>query len=551
MAAAGEVLAGRYRLDAHIGSGGAATVWRATDEVLGRTVAIKILSAEIEATHARERFIQEAQAAAGLRHPNIVTVFDLGDDEDRPYMVLEYVDGPSLAHVIAEHAPLAPDVVATIGSSVATALGEAHGRGLVHRDVKPGNVLISRAGDVKVADFGIVKALGATERGLTETGVVVGTATYLSPEQLEGDEVGPPTDVYALGLVLHECLTGRPAFGGETSTEVALARLSQVPDRPSETRSDVPQDLDDAIARALNRSAEERYEGGRAFAAALAAASSAEASAVAALAEAPSTQSSTMRLGGDAAGQPDSPRDGTDEIPGPGETDATVAIPPTGGRSVSSSGRTGRRGQGSAQPASRRAASGRDRDSEGLAAAERPPIVAIGLVALLAFAGVLAVMSPWGDRDGDGGETEPIEIVAAEAFDPFGDGEHPDRAPNAHDGDPETSWTTQRYNSPDLGGLKDGVGIWFDLGETTAVDEVGVTFVAGGATVELFAFAEQPTSDTDAWDDPVASVEDASPDLTLEVDGAEGRYWLLWLTSLPSEGGRYRAEISDVRFIED
>lgn len=562
VAEAGDLLADRYRLERQIGSGGTSTVWRATDEVLGRTVAVKVLSAEIEEHRARERFTQEAQAAAGLRHPNIVTVFDLGEDEDRPYMVLEYVDGPSLAHVIRDRGELPVGVVVTVGCAVAKALGEAHSRGLVHRDVKPGNVLLSRSGDVKVADFGIVKALDAVDASLTQTGVVVGTATYLSPEQLDGADVGPPTDVYALGLMLHECLTGRPAFGGETTTEVALARLSQAPDPPGSIREDVPPELDDAIATATDRDPEARYEDGSAFAAVLGGIPGAvPPSEIAELADRSTPETGSVRFEYGATGARAGAGEPEEEVGGPGtrefeaaeeeqphETDATVAIPPTRADRVGARARGGGRRE---RPGDGRGTRDADGRAAGVAATvRRPPIVAVGVITLVALLGVLAIVAPWGgDDDGDGEADEPIEIVAAEAFDPFGDGEHPDRAPNAHDGDAGTTWTTQRYNSPDLGGLKEGVGIWFDLGETTAVEVVEIDLLAGGADLELYALDETPTQDTDAWGEPVSQEADSPGEVRLEADGTEGRYWLVWLTSLPSDGGRYRAEIADVRFV--
>jgi eukaryotic-like serine/threonine-protein kinase len=555
---AGDVLADRYRLEARIGAGGAADVWRANDELLGRPVAIKLLRPALSDLSTRDRFRQEARAAARLRHPHVVTVYDLGEGDDRPYIVLELVDGPSLADVLAERGPLAPAIVAAIGRDVAGALGEAHGHDLVHRDVKPANVLVTRDGEVKVADFGIVKALNEAETRLTATGIVVGTATYLAPEQLGSGDIDARTDVYALGLVLHECLTGAPPFEGGTTPEVAMARLTQQPPRIADVRGDVPAALGAAVSRALARDPEERFANGQEFAAELAGLVPESAIgdlrglvAGVAIGAAARRSEDTADLVAEASSDQREPEDGG------GTADATVAVPPVDGRPA---------------PRSREpAASARD-ESEGgrtsvLAAVSsavglgdredaersrghrrRPGLLVLAVIALAALVAVFVVASPDGEDGEEEQPDEPIEVVAAEAFDPFGSGEHPDRAPNAHDGDGGTTWTTQRYNSADLGGLKPGVGIHFDLGESVAITGLEIDLVAGGADIELYAFDEPPSDDIDDWGEPVEQGSDVPAEVRFEFESAEGRYWLVWLTSLPSEGGRHRAEISDVRF---
>jgi serine/threonine-protein kinase len=200
---------GRYRVDATIGTGGMATVFRAHDRELGRPVAIKLLADNLAADPAfRDRFQREAQMVARLSHPNIVHVYDIARDEDsRPYIVMEYVDGESLAETLAREGPLAPDRVREIALDCCAGLAYAHAAGLVHRDIKPHNLLADRHGNAKIADFGIAHSLEGV--AITKTGTVLGTEGYLAPEQRRGETVTPATDMYGLGVTLHQLLTGR------------------------------------------------------------------------------------------------------------------------------------------------------------------------------------------------------------------------------------------------------------------------------------------------------------------------------------------------------
>jgi eukaryotic-like serine/threonine-protein kinase len=266
----GELLADRYRFEAQIGRGGAGAVWRAQDELLDRAVAIKLLHADVaDDPVASQRFRHEATAAAKLAHPHVVTVYDIGSSDGREHLVMELVDGPSLADLLG-HGPLAPGIVAEIGRAIAAALGAAHARGLVHRDVKPANVLFTREGIAKVADFGIARALGGSASRLTLPGSVMGTARYLSPEQLRDDPVDARADVYSLGLVLHEALTGRQPWGEGNAAEVAARRLTGDLTPPAKLVRDVPPALDATIQRATRRDPEQRHLDGAAFASTLA-----------------------------------------------------------------------------------------------------------------------------------------------------------------------------------------------------------------------------------------------------------------------------------------
>ncbi|MCA1713167.1 MAG: serine/threonine protein kinase [Actinobacteria bacterium] len=222
------VIADRYRMESLLGRGGTAEVWRCTDEALERQVALKLVTGS--GGEDANRVGDEARLLARLSHPGLVPVYDAGTDEiGAPYVVMELVDGETLADPI-RRGPIPPDQVASIGGRLADALAYVHEQGLVHRDVKPANVLLGKDGRVRLTDFGIARLVDAAK--VTATGLTVGTASYLSPEQVTAEPVGPPADVYALGLVLLECLTGKREYPG-SAVEVALARLSRQPEVPS------------------------------------------------------------------------------------------------------------------------------------------------------------------------------------------------------------------------------------------------------------------------------------------------------------------------------
>ena len=237
-------LGGRYRLEHMVGRGGSAEVWRAEDEALGRRVAVKLVTAS--GGEDAGRVGDEARLLARLSHPGLVPVYDAGtDDVDRPYVVMELVEGETLADAVGR-GPIDSERVATIGRVLAEALSYVHGQGLVHRDVKPHNVLLGQDGRVRLTDFGIARLVDAAK--VTATGLTVGTASYLSPEQVTGSGVGPPSDVYSLGLVLLECLTGRREYPG-SAVEVALARLSRQPVVPASLPAGWPGLLEAMTAR--------------------------------------------------------------------------------------------------------------------------------------------------------------------------------------------------------------------------------------------------------------------------------------------------------------
>jgi hypothetical protein len=246
-----EVLGGRYRLEERIASGGMGTVWSAHDETLDRRVAVKVLNEGLSHDERFvERFRREALAAAGLAHPNIAGVFDYGEEEGRPYIVMELIHGETLAERLRRDGPMDPPLVASIGADVADALAEAHRRELVHRDVKPANIMVTERGDVKVMDFGIAaSAAGGT--GLTGTGMVMGTARYLSPEVAAGGSATPASDVYSLGAVLYELLTREPPFERATPVATAMAHVKDPPRPVRQLRPDAPPHLAALIEQCL------------------------------------------------------------------------------------------------------------------------------------------------------------------------------------------------------------------------------------------------------------------------------------------------------------
>ncbi|MGH9044680.1 MAG: Stk1 family PASTA domain-containing Ser/Thr kinase [Acidimicrobiales bacterium] len=253
------VFSDRYELTHLVARGGMAEVYRARDRFLDRTVALKVLFPELSVDRAFvERFRREAQSAARLSHPNIVPVFDWGEDSGSYFIVMEYVDGRPLSAVLRETGPIEPSRAAEITSQVAAALASAHRHGVVHRDVKPGNVLITDDGEVKVTDFGIARAVN-TEESLTQTGAVMGTATYFSPEQAEGIGVDARTDIYSLGVVLFEMLTGRPPFLGDTPVSVASKHVREVAPKPTEILETVPPGLEAVVMKAMAKSPDLRY----------------------------------------------------------------------------------------------------------------------------------------------------------------------------------------------------------------------------------------------------------------------------------------------------
>lgn len=489
----------RYELLEPIASGGAAIVWLAYDQHLARQVAVKLLHPHhANDTTVVERFERESRSAAKLSHPNAVRIYDTGQDDDLVYLVMEHVDGPSLREVMTEHGQIDPMVVAAIGEQVASALGAAHAHGLVHRDIKPANILLASDGTIKVTDFGIAKALTGTDATLTNPGTVVGTAAYVAPEQLQDAQVDARADIYALGVVLHECLTGRPAFSGDTPTATAAMRLSHDLLPPRQLRADVPRALDDIVARATQRDPVDRYADGSVLASALAALVTSK------------------------------PNDVTASLSGPGPTSRTDPAP------------LDQRPYSGSMPSTRQEYARR------LAAA----LVGGFVLALVAYLATQAL------RDEDttsSPEAVPWEVIETEVFDPTapGRGDNIEVTGRAADGDPQTAWTTRTYPDRTFGGQRPGIGLVFDLGEPVEVRSITIELMRGGLDVELYAAEELPDEQDglNSWGDIRAAQTDIRPQQSFQLSPTTQQYWMVWVTGLSADSsGDYLAEVAEVRF---
>src|ERR687895_38285 len=260
---------GRYRVLRRLGSGGMANVYLAEDEELGRRIAIKILNERHAADEQFiERFRREAKNAAGLSHPNIVQIYDRGEAEGTYYIAMEYLGDRTLKEAVADRQPLPIREAIDYARQILAALRFAHRNGIVHRDIKPHNALMDDDGRLKVSDFGIARAGAASQ--MTEAGSIIGTAQYLSPEQARGAAVDHRSDLYSLGIVLYELLTGTVPFTGDTPVEIAMKHLSKVPEPPSAKRPEIPRALDQVVLRALAKDPDDRYGSAEEFDAELA-----------------------------------------------------------------------------------------------------------------------------------------------------------------------------------------------------------------------------------------------------------------------------------------
>ncbi len=494
----GTQLSGRYRLESKLGSGGMSTVYLAVDEVLDRRVAIKIMHREISDQEDQlERFRREARAVASLSHPNLVAVIDAGDDGGHPYIVFEYVPGETLKKRIDTEGRLGLDEATAYAIEIGRGLAAAHAARLIHRDVKPQNVLIDAEGRAKITDFGIARSLEA--HGLTATGRVLGTTDYVSPEQAMGKEVDARTDVYSLGILLYEMLTGDVPFVAETQVGVAMKHVNEnVPD-VQKKRPETSAALAAALERAVAKDPDDRYPDMNHFLADLEQALEVE----------------VVRAGH-----------------ATGEATTVLDSVPRKRRKLPS------------------------RKSMSWAGALLLIAAAAAAIAIAALTGDEGPSQEAPPESTSGGT--PIEATAIEAFDPApGDGvEHDEELSFATDGNKDgTAWTTETYDFAELSALKPGVGMVLDAGEPVTPTELVINTPETGWTVEVYGSdASSPPTTLRKWGEPLAgpiTVEDDEQVIELNATAAN-RYFLIWITELaPAPDGEdgFRVEISDARLI--
>ncbi|HJP65832.1 MAG TPA: protein kinase [Actinomycetota bacterium] len=481
----GLVLAGRYTIESHVAEGGMASVWQARDEVLARAVAVKVLRADLAARpDFRERFHREAVAAARLNHHAIISIFDTAVDDDLVFIVMEHFPGRSLAEVMAERGALDASTAIAALLPVLDALAYAHEHGIIHRDIKPANILVGDGGRVKVTDFGIAKAVDSND--LTTTGKVLGTVRYLSPEQVRGDGVDARSDLYSVGVVLYELLTGRPPFVAETDIATAMMRLTTDPVPPRSLVPGLPRAVEAALTRAMARDPELRF---------------------------PSAQSMRGAL---------ERWSGEEEITGPVPPVAEPSPPADDGSMFRS----------------------------WMLVPLVLVVIAVGAVLGGLALGRLELGGPIGIRGAqDGGsKLAGIPISQVRDVDPFGDGtENPDETSLAIDGNEATGWSTDHYNTSGFGQLKPGVGLFVDIGSEREVSQVIIDSPLPGWRFQLLSGPDPSASPLRSSDGSARFVMTADGHIEVDLRPVRIRGLMIWITELaPDSSGRFAAAVGEV-----
>jgi eukaryotic-like serine/threonine-protein kinase len=489
----GMCLNDRYRLDAQIGSGGMSTVFRAFDTTLERRVAVKLMHREIASDSDQlERFRREARSVAQLSHPHIVGVIDAGEEDGRPYIVLEYVEGETLKERIRRMGRLPIDEAIAYAIEIARALGAAHSRAIVHRDIKPQNVLVDEEGSAKVTDFGIARSL--EEEGLTADGRVLGTTDYVSPEQALGHDVDGQSDIYSLGIVLFEMLTGDVPFHGENQVSVAMKHVREDLPDVQVLRPEVSARLAAVLDRMTEKDLGLRHPDAAAVEADLEDALAAEAS-----------------------------RTGTST----GEATAVLRTLPADAR--------------------RRLP---------LRLRLRLPVVLLILMIGVGGAAIYLIADQLGERTqrgtgpgtstpAPGEEIVSVKRTSANDFDPLGDDkEHTEEARLAVDQDPDTAWTTEEYQNNTLtkpNGDPPGVGLYVDAEPSVNGRRLEIQTPTPGWTMEIYGTRSEPT---DEWPSEIwtelggGKVEKSKQSFDLDTADRRYRYYLVWITALPPNAGQ-------------
>jgi serine/threonine-protein kinase len=578
------VIAQRYELQRMLAQGGMAEVWLAVDLTLDRKVAVKWLKPSL-ATDAvvAERFRREAIAAASLNHPNIVAVHDVFEQDGRQAVVMQLVEGKSLRQVLDTQKRLSPELTCHIGTCVAAALDHAHAAGFVHRDVKPGNIMMTSDGRVLLTDFGIAKGLQSAEADLTSDNIMMGTAKYLSPEQVRGKKLDGRADLYSLGLVLYECLAGRVPFLGETDADTALARLQRDPTDLTRLRATLPTKLVVAIHQLLARNPAQRPATGADLVATLREAAKEGPPSIDPTPYEPSPVSPfggkrLRRAPSDIAGRAGDRARATRPAETPpsgnttrGRTSAAGAIPGEVAHVAPSPTPTSPFADRDPTPTSHGL---RGKPAKGLTQEWRP---AFTVVALLLVAGLIVGVLLWSSMSFGGGDpvtsttalpaTEasqapidaavtigPAAIATVTAYDPSGDGTENDgdAVLALADGNPATSWPTTCYSSKYMGG-KPGVGMVVTFADL-AQQAITVDVQTGPYQVDFFASADEAIpSSIESWGTPLGATAFANDPATVvsPVPSAPARHILILLKELGSDGScsdanPYRGRLGEI-----
>ncbi|MFL5911886.1 MAG: protein kinase domain-containing protein [Gaiellaceae bacterium] len=480
----GTLLSGRFRLEEQVGSGGMSTVYRAFDETLERWVAIKLLHRSMSDDSVQlERFRREARTVARLSHPHIVTVIDAGEDGGTPYIVFEFVEGETLKGRIKRAGPLPVVEAVAYAIEIGRALIAAHAERLVHRDVKPQNVLIDAEGRAKVTDFGISRSL--EDDGLTATGRVLGTTDYVSPEQALGEDVTEQSDLYSLGVCLYEMLTGDVPFRADSQVGVAMRHVKDPLPDVQERRPEVSAVLARIVERATCKECSNRY--------------TSAAEMVRDLEQALAIETArTGEAGGEA-------------------TTVLDALP-----------------SDTSEYAPRRFRHGRHRPSRRVLSTFLLVFLTAGVVGYL-----VATNSGGGKKATKAtppAQPVTVQLAAAKDYDPIGgNGEHSTDVGKTIDGDRATAWTTERYTGGNLG--KAGVGLYVSGSSPVAGRQLDVYSTTSGWRAQIYGANTVPTG-ISGWGSPLASgdVNEAKHRFQLDTAGRSFRYYLIWIVKLPTAG---------------
>ena len=533
-----ELIGGRYHLERQIARGGMAEVWLATDTFLTREVAVKLLKPHLaDDPVVTERFRREAVACAGLDHPNVVAVYDCFEHNGRQAVVMQYVPGKSLREILDRRQRLGPELTTHIGASIAAGLDAAHRAGYVHRDVKPGNILLTPDGRCLLTDFGIAKALIATGDDLTNDNIMMGTAKYLSPELVRGKPLDGRADLYGLGLVLYECLAGRVPFIGETDADTALARLQREPTDLGRLRPSLSPQLIKVVHKLLARNPDHRFATGAETRAALISAGTGQHD---------HTTSITPPSGIDSVGTgaitasrrvTTSPISSRSRIPG--EPTPTLSPLRTPTRAPSAK-------------ATRNNLHGSNRRLLGL-------IGAILVICAVVLWQVVKETQP-GEPIVEStvvvpSNLGPLSILSAASFDPNGDDGHENEAQIGAllDGNPATTWTTTCYSNQYFGSKK-FVGVLLHLSRL-ATGTLGIGISNAPWTIEIYAAQDRAPGQLSEWGQPVEKAFSTTRQRGIFTISTPANYVLVVLREVGrsnecSEANPYQGILSGVTFGE-